>query len=198
MQSTNSKVQDLLSSPMESHRSLLAYLFDVMVKQLDEHYTKRELDKLRALLTLMRIVTLPIYRNYLEYDDDEFVGYVANKLLHLIAVVKSLAQAGSNFNKNCLMTVGNLMAAASSIEEVKINSKYVKLLSGLCGHAEIQIRATSWSILTELSRTLNGAAQLVKGINSIIQHYIAVTPYHHLLFTSQSLRIYQEDSMLVA
>lgn len=167
MQSTNSKVQDLLASPMESHRSLLAYYFDVMIKQLDEHYSKRELDKLRALLTLMRIVTIPNYRIFLDYDDDEFVGYVANKLLYLIAVIKSLAQAGSNFNKNCLMTVGNLLAT-ESVEEVKINSKYVKLLSGLCGHADVQIRATSWSILSQLSRTLCGATQLIKGTSSII------------------------------
>lgn len=163
MQSNNSKVQDLLAKPMESHRSLLAYYFDVMVKQLDVHYSKRELDKLRALLTVMRIVSIQNYRVCLDYDDDEFVGYVANKLLYLIAVIRSLAQAGSNFNKNCLMTVGNLIAA-ESVEEVKINSKYVKLLSGLCGHADVQIRTSSWSVLTQLSRTLTGAAQLVKGV----------------------------------
>lgn len=163
MQSTNSKVQDLLRTPMESHRSLMAYYFDVMVEQLYDHYSKRELDKLRALLALMRIVTIPNYRIFLAYDDDEFVGYVANKLLHLIAVIKSLAQAGSNLNKDCLLTVANLLAA-NGVEEVQINSKYVKLLSGLCGHNDVHIRASSWSILTQLSRTLTGAAQLVKGI----------------------------------
>lgn len=69
-------------------------------------------DKLRALLTLLRIVTSN--RNSFTCDD-ECVSYVSNKLLHFIAAMKSLAQTGSNFNKNCLLTVGNIMNQADDV-----------------------------------------------------------------------------------
>lgn len=47
--------------------------------------------------------------------DDECVNYVSNKLLHFIAAIKSLAQAGSNFNKNCLLTIGNMFNQAEDV-----------------------------------------------------------------------------------
>lgn len=41
--------------------------------------------------------------------DDYTASFLANKLLRFITAIKSLAQAGSNFNKNCLLTIGNIM-----------------------------------------------------------------------------------------
>lgn len=122
------------------------------------------LDKLRSLLSLLRLVTSSVQIN----TDDYSVSLIANKLLKFIISIKSFAQAGSNFNKNCLLTIGNLMI---KIDELKIEKKYIKFLSSLCGHRDFEIRAYAWSILTKLSTTLSGAELLIKGIFHISNRY---------------------------
>lgn len=62
-------------------------------------------EKFRSLLSLQQIISSSLVITI----DEEFTGHIANKLLHFIASIKSLAQTGSNLNKNCLLVVSSLM-----------------------------------------------------------------------------------------
>lgn len=113
-------------------------------------------DKLRSLLSLLRLITSSVHVTV----DDYTTSHLVNKLLKFIKAFTPYAQTGSQFNKNCLLTIGNLMI---KIDQLKIESKYVKLLSGLCSHRDYEVRAYAWSILTKLSTTLIGAEQMIHG-----------------------------------
>lgn len=69
-------------------------------------------DKLYVQLSLLRVITGGMQIQF----DDYTASFLAKKLLRFITAIKSLAQAGSNFNKNCLLTIGNVML---SVDEVK-------------------------------------------------------------------------------
>lgn len=62
-------------------------------------------EKFRSLLSMLQIITSSLVIAV----DEEFIGHIANKLLHFISSIKSLAQTGSNLNKNCLLVLSNLM-----------------------------------------------------------------------------------------
>lgn len=87
-------------------------------------------------------------------------SYIANKLFKLILALQSFYQVGSSFIKNCLLSIGNLMIG---VDELKIDDKYVNLLSVLCGHTDLEIRAFSWSILLKISSKVSGAEKLIQG-----------------------------------
>lgn len=116
--------------------------------------------KLRAVVSLLRLITSSVHI----VVDDYTVSHLVNKLLKFIRTFTPYAQTGSQFNKNCLLTIGNLMI---KIEQLKIESKYMKLLSGLCSHRDYEVRAYAWSILTKLSTTLNGAEQMINGTKKL-------------------------------
>lgn len=113
------------------------------------------------LVSLVRLIS-----SFDQLNVDDFViSTTIERMLRFILSIKSFVQAGSNFNKNCLLIAGNLMIKT---DEIKVSSKYVKFLSSLCGHRDFEIRAISWSILTKISTTLSGAEQLINGkINAI-------------------------------
>lgn len=117
--------------------------------------------KLRSVVSLLRLITSSVHI----VVDDYTVSHLVNKLLKFIQTFTPYAQTGSQFNKNCLLTIGNLMI---KIEQLKVESKYMKLLSNLCGHRDYEVRAYAWSILTKLSTTLNGAEQMINGTKNCV------------------------------
>lgn len=68
-------------------------------------------DKLCVQLSLLRAITGSMQIHF----DDYTASFLAKKLLRYITAIKSLATAGSNFNRNCLLTIGNAML---SVDEV--------------------------------------------------------------------------------
>lgn len=102
------------------------------------------------------------------------------------------AQTGSQFNKNCLLTIGNLMV---KIDQLKIESKFVKLVSGLCSHRDYEMRAYAWSILTKLSTTLIGAEQMIHGTCSDSDRMSRFKNEIHFLFPLQNCAICRAVSM---
>lgn len=128
-------------------------------------------DKLRALLALLACLTATENRPMLPLDADA-AAHLANKLLRFVATIRMLAQTGSEFNRNCLRTMTNVMHTVSlqqqpsrtaGVDFFAVRNKYVRLLSGLCGHADIEVRTLAWCVLAECVRSYTGAAQLVKG-----------------------------------
>lgn len=75
-------------------------------------------DKLYAQLSLLRAITGSMQI----HCDDYTASFLAKKLLRFITAMKCLAQAGSNFNKNCLLTIGNVML---DVDEVIIVIQYI-------------------------------------------------------------------------
>ncbi|XP_037032137.1 uncharacterized protein LOC119071380 isoform X2 [Bradysia coprophila] len=152
-----SLMADLPKIRNETERTnILNKMFSLVMPLLDSTFEKGDLDKFRSLLSLLQIVTSSLVITI----DEEFIGHIANKLLHFISSIKSLAQTGSNLNKNCLLVVSNLMH--TSEHDIHIESKYIKFLSGLCGHKDVEIRTFSWMILTLLSKKLRGAETLIE------------------------------------
>lgn len=113
-------------------------------------------EKLRSLVDLTKTLSSSSLLNL----DGQFMNQVIEKLLHMIAAIKAFSQAGACLNKNCLLTANNL---AHRMKEVEIEKKYLKLLSGLGGHADFEIRTCAWSILLKISTKLGGAHQLIEG-----------------------------------
>lgn len=107
-------------------------------------------------MSLLRLITSSVHVTI----DDYTASYFVNKLLKFIKAFTPYAQTGSHFNKNCLLTIGNLMI---KIDQLKIDSKHVKLLSSLCSHRDYEVRAYAWTILTKLSTTLHGTEQMIHG-----------------------------------
>ena len=68
-------------------------------------YIYFQLDKLRLLLKLARVITTC---GQLNLDTDKLT-YIINKLMLYIASTKSLTQTASEFNKNCLLTICNVL-----------------------------------------------------------------------------------------
>lgn len=127
---------------------------------------------LRSLLYLLEIITQ--FKQII--CDNEQIIIIINKLLYLIVAIKSLAQSGSYFNKLCLITVQNLMTIIYEKNEndvddnhnkieIKLERKFIRFLSGLCGHNDYEIRTLSWCLLLKLSKTLTMANYLIKELS---------------------------------
>lgn len=113
-------------------------------------------EELFQMISLIRTLTSSGQITANDYECSD----VANKLIKLILATKTFTQIGSNFNKNCLLAIGNLML---NIDDLKLEQKHISLLSNLCGHCDFEIRAYSWSILLKISTSLRGAESLVRG-----------------------------------
>lgn len=113
-------------------------------------------DQLRCLVSFIQLLA----SSGLVQDNDYEASYASNKLLKLALGGASASYVGSNFSKQCLLAIGNMMC---HIDELRIEKKYLTFLSTLCGHTDFQIRTYSWSILLKIASTLPGAEQLVQG-----------------------------------
>lgn len=118
----------------------------------------KDVNKLLPLLNLLRVLTVT---EKLELNETE-ANKIINQLFKYVEMLKSFSQAGSNFNKNCLFSIGNLM---KNLKDLKIDEKYIKLLSGLCGHCDLEIRAVSWSILSKIAEKISGSYIIVKQLS---------------------------------
>lgn len=93
--------------------------------------------------------------------NEYLTSFASNKLMKLALAAASTSYVGSNFSRQCLLAIGNMMC---HVNELTIENKYITFLSTLCGHSDFQIRTYSWSILLKLASTLSGAELLVQGI----------------------------------
>lgn len=114
-------------------------------------------DELRSLVSLIQLLASSGQIQNNEYE----VSFTSNKLLNLALAAASTSYVGSNFSRQCLLAIGNLMC---HIDELRIEKKFITFLSTLCGHSDFQIRTYSWSILLKLASTLTGAELMVQGI----------------------------------
>lgn len=108
------------------------------------------------MVSFIKTLTLSNHVTNNEYE----CSHIANKLMDLISAIKTFTQIGSNFNKNCLLAIGNLMV---NIDELSLHPSHIRLLSSLCSHSDCEIRAFSLSILLKITTTIKGAELVVKG-----------------------------------
>lgn len=115
-----------------------------------------DLDEIRGLVSLIRLLSSSGQIFNMEYT----ATYACNKLLKLIVAVSSLSYIGAGINKNCLLTIGNIMIR---VDELHVEKRYISFISTLCGHVDFEIRSYSWSILLKLASSIHGAQNLVQG-----------------------------------
>lgn len=137
-----------------------------IVKRIHETITKicfaekseKDVTRLIPVINLFRVLT---ETDKLELNEVE-ANKISSQLFKYISMLRSFSQAGACFNKNCLYSIRNLM---KTMKELKIDEKYVKLLSGLGGHSDLEIRAVSWSILSKMAEKIGGAYIIVKQLS---------------------------------
>lgn len=111
---------------------------------------------MRVLISLIRVLSSSgqVLKN------DYIASFISNRLLKMMLIISSFSYVGSNFNKNCLLTIGHMMI---SVENFRIEKKYIAFLTNLCGHVDFEIRTYSWNILLKVASTITGAQDLVQG-----------------------------------
>lgn len=114
-------------------------------------------DKIHSLLRLYRVITSVLNKDY----DKTYTSKVMNRLFDLIIATKPLTQSGSDFNKNCLLCIGNLYC------ENEIKPKYLKVLSSLCGHDDFEIRCLSWNFLSLVAKSIDGAEAIITELSNL-------------------------------
>lgn len=140
------------------HEQIVNKIYETLAKICFAGKPEKDVNKLLPLINMFQILT---GTGKLELNEAT-ANKIINQLFKYVSTVKSFSQAGANFNKNCLYSIGNLM---KKMKEFKIEEKYIKLLSGLCGHSDLEIRAVSWSILSKLSEKIGGAYIIVKQLS---------------------------------
>lgn len=103
--------------------------------------------------------------------DDEFGQIITEKLFDIITTIRLTTKNVSNCIKNCLLSCGNIMTWN---KKITIDKKHLKLLSGLCGQADYEIRTFSWNILLHVSHTSIGANSIVQGNRYNIYLFICI------------------------
>lgn len=142
------------------HSSIVKRIHETITKICFAGKSEKVAHRLLPIINMFRILTVT---GKLELNEAT-ANQIVNQLFKYVAMMKSFSQAGSNFNKNCLYSIGNLM---KQIKDLKIEEKHVKLLSGLCGHSDLEIRAVSWSILSKMAEKIGGAYILVKQLSTL-------------------------------
>lgn len=110
---------------------------------------------MKCIVSLIRLLAASGKVSNINYS----AQFITNKLLKLILAMSLNSYVGANFNQNCLLAI--IMMAGQ--HEFRIEKKYIRYLSTLCGHVDFQIRTYSWSILLKIAETLTGARDLVQG-----------------------------------
>lgn len=95
-------------------QNLYEKIFDLITNELDDVFKERDLERLRAFISILALVASSMQIN----KDDYTVSCLANKLLRFITAMKALAQTGAHFNKNCLLLIGNLMLSTNDVNFV--------------------------------------------------------------------------------
>lgn len=119
-------------------------------------------DEMRVLISLIRALS----SSGQVLKDDYIASFISNRLLKMMLIISSFSYVGSNLNKNCLLTISHVMI---SVEELRIEKKYIAFLTNLCGHVDFEVRTYSWSILLKVASTLTGARDLVQGRDCVTQ-----------------------------
>ncbi|XP_031630428.1 uncharacterized protein LOC116345312 [Contarinia nasturtii] len=148
------------NAKMKHISNLYDDIFDIALKRMDGLLSEKKLDELKCLVSLIRLLVASGKVSNINYT----AQFVTNKLLKLILTMSLNSYVGANFNKDCLLAIMMMMTGQ---HEFRIEKKYIKYLSTLCGHVDFQIRTYSWSILLKIADTLEGAKDLVQEMNSL-------------------------------
>lgn len=121
--SKKSSLLDKNSEKITIQQNLFNKIFEYLIPILDESFNKRLLSRYRLLLSLLKHLSST---NYLDIDSG-YKKLITEKLLNFIMTLKSFTQTGSNYIKNSLLIIGNLMIDVDEVCKIIYNFKEISL-----------------------------------------------------------------------
>lgn len=146
-------------------------LFDLFLERCLQLFETRDLQRVRCLLSLMVAVSsceLNI--------SDELTFFYCRRFVQLSLGLKSFTQTGAQWHRDCLLIVLKLSDQMQNCSSnFRLTGSFVKYLSGLCGHNDIEVRTLAWSILNVTAKTKSLENIVDEGKNSISGTELLVT-----------------------
>uniref|UniRef100_A0A1A9W594 Rotatin N-terminal domain-containing protein n=1 Tax=Glossina brevipalpis TaxID=37001 RepID=A0A1A9W594_9MUSC len=124
-------------------------VFDMLLERSQHLLESRDLERVRCLLSVL--VTLSSCQ--IELPDDLLHQYCL-RLMNMSSKLRLYTQTGAQWHRDCLLSALQL---SNQMKEVVVafraTTNLVKLLGGMCGHVDPQVRILAWSNLYRISQT---------------------------------------------
>lgn len=125
-------------------------LFDLFVERCLQLFEIRDLQRVRCFLSLLVVIS----SCQLEMPD-QLIFFYCRRFAQLSLALKSFTQTGAQWHRSCLLSILHLSDQMQNPREnFRLTAGFVKYLSGLCGHNDVEVRTLSWSILNITAKTV--------------------------------------------
>ncbi|XP_037896420.1 uncharacterized protein LOC119641702 [Glossina fuscipes] len=124
-------------------------VFDLLLERSQHLLESRDLERVRCLLSVL----VALSSCQIDLPDDLLYEYCL-RLMNMSSKLRSYTQTGAQWHRDCLLSVLQL---SNQMKEVVVTfratTNLVKLLGGMSGHVDPEVRILAWSTLHRLSQT---------------------------------------------
>uniref|UniRef100_A0A1B0FFQ0 Rotatin N-terminal domain-containing protein n=1 Tax=Glossina morsitans morsitans TaxID=37546 RepID=A0A1B0FFQ0_GLOMM len=124
-------------------------VFDLLLERSQHLLENRDLERVRCLLSVLAALS----SCQIDLPDDLLYQYCL-RLMNMSSKLRSYTQTGAQWHRDCLLSVLQL---SNQMKEVvltfRATTNLAKLLGGMSGHVDPEVRILAWSALHRLSRT---------------------------------------------
>ncbi|XP_065371111.1 protein rotatin homolog [Calliphora vicina] len=124
-------------------------LFDLFIERCLQLFEIRDLQRVRCLLSLI------VAMSSCQLDmPDQLLFFYCRRFAQLSLALKSFTQTGAQWHRDCFLAILQLCNQMENpTENFRLTAGFVKYLSGLCGHNDVEVRTLAWSILNVSAKT---------------------------------------------
>ncbi|KAM7364024.1 rotatin homolog anastral spindle 3 [Cochliomyia hominivorax] len=156
------KIASLLEFMIKEHKPILAAyfnasecstfysdLFDLFIERCMQLFEIRDLQRVRCLLSLL------VAMSSCQLDmPDQLIFFYCRRFAQFSLALKSFTQTGAQWHRDCLLSILQLSDQMQFPNtNFRLTAGFVKYLSGLCGHNDVEVRSLAWSILNVTAKT---------------------------------------------
>ncbi|KNC34774.1 hypothetical protein FF38_01966 [Lucilia cuprina] len=129
--------------------TLYSNLLDLFIERCLQFFEIRDLQRVRCLLSLM------VALSSCQLDmPDQLLFFYCRRFAQLSLALKSFTQTGAQWHRDCFLAILQLSNQMQRpTENFRLTAGFVKYLSGLCGHNDVEVRTLSWCILNVTAKT---------------------------------------------
>ncbi|XP_037822464.1 uncharacterized protein LOC119611079 [Lucilia sericata] len=129
--------------------TLYSNFLDLFIERCLQLFEIRDLQRVRCLLSLM------VALSSCQLDmPDQLLFFYCRRFAQLSLALKSFTQTGAQWHRDCFLAILQLSNQMQRpTENFRLTAGFVKYLSGLCGHNDVEVRTLSWSILNVTAKT---------------------------------------------